>query len=78
MDGLVGLLGPRDMPLAVRERIAADIREIAADPAIVQRLSQTGQVISPGGPAEFAAEIEDQRATVAGIGKNLGIKPAAQ
>ena len=35
MDGLVGLLGPRDMPLAVRERIAADIREIAADPAIM-------------------------------------------
>jgi tripartite-type tricarboxylate transporter receptor subunit TctC len=78
MDGLVGLLGPRDMPLAVRERIAADIRTIAADPAIIARLSQTGQVISPGGPAEFAAEIDDQRATVAGIGKNLGIKPAAQ
>ncbi|MBI2716664.1 MAG: tripartite tricarboxylate transporter substrate binding protein [Rhizobiales bacterium] len=76
MDGLVGLLGPRDMPLAMRERIAADIREIAADPAIIQRLSLTGQVISPGTPAEFAAEIEDQRATVAGIGKNLGIKPA--
>ncbi|MBI3703080.1 MAG: tripartite tricarboxylate transporter substrate binding protein [Rhizobiales bacterium] len=76
MDGLVGLLGPRDMPLAVRERIAADIREIAADPAVVERLSKTGQVISPGGPAEFAAEIDDQRATVAGIGKNLGIKAA--
>jgi tripartite-type tricarboxylate transporter receptor subunit TctC len=76
MDGLVGLLGPKDMPLAVRERIAADIREIAADPAIIQRLSQTGQVISPGSPAEFAAEIDDQRATVAGIGKNLGIKAA--
>src|SRR5665811_2233649 len=35
MDGLVGLLGPRDMLLAVRERIAADIREIAADPTII-------------------------------------------
>ncbi len=76
MDGLVGLLGPRDMALAVRERIAADIREVAADPAIVARLSQTGQVISPGSPSEFAAEIDDQRATVAAIGKTLGIKPA--
>ncbi len=78
MDGLVGLLGPKDMPLPIRERIAADIREIAADPAIVERLSKTGQVISPGSPKEFAEEIEDQRATVAAIGKNLGIKPAAQ
>jgi len=76
MDGLVGLLGPRDMLLAVRERIAADIREIAADPTIIARLAQTGQVISPGSPAEFAAEIDDQRATVAAIGKNLGIKAA--
>lgn len=78
MDGLVGLLGPRDMPLAVRERIAADIREIAADPAVVERLSKTGQVISPGSPKEFADEIDDQRQTVADIGKNLGIKAAAQ
>jgi len=75
MDGLVGLLGPRDMPLAVRERIAADIREVAADPAIMARLASTGQVISPGSPAEFAAALADQRATVAAIGKNLGIKP---
>ena len=30
-DGLVGLMGPRDMPFAVRERIAADIRTIAAN-----------------------------------------------
>ena len=75
-DGLVGLLGPRDMPLAIRERIAADIREIAADPTILARLSSSGQVISPGTPAEFAAALEDQRSTVAAIGKSLGITPA--
>ena len=75
-DGLVGLLGPRDMPPALRERIAADIREIAADPGVVQRLAPTGQVISPGTPAEFAEALADQRATVAAIGKVLDIKPA--
>ncbi len=32
-EGLVGLLGPRELVPEVRERIAADIREIAADPA---------------------------------------------
>lgn len=78
MDGLVGLLGPKDMPLAVRERIAADIREFAADPEIVKRLAVTGQVISPGSPKEFADEIESQRKQVADIGKNLGIKAAGQ
>jgi tripartite-type tricarboxylate transporter receptor subunit TctC len=64
------------MPLSLRERIAADIRGIVADPAISARLTLTGQVVNPGMPQEFAAAIADQRQTVAEIGKTLGIKPA--
>ena len=75
-DGLVGLLGPREMPQAARDRIAADIRTIAAEPEVMARLAATGQVINPGTPAEFAAALDDQRATVAAIGKILEIKPA--
>jgi tripartite-type tricarboxylate transporter receptor subunit TctC len=76
MDGLVGLLGPRDMPLAVRERISADIRAISADPEIAARVAAPGQVVSPKTPAEFSAALADQSATVAAIGKILGIAPA--
>lgn len=76
MDGLVGVLGPRDMPVAARDRIAADIREALADKAIVDKLVTTGQVVNPGSPKEFADALAAQRATVAGIGKTLGIKPA--
>lgn len=75
-DGLIGLFGPREMAPAVRERIAADIKEIAADPAIVSRLGSVGQVVTPGTPAELAAALADQRATVANIGKTLGLQPA--
>jgi tripartite-type tricarboxylate transporter receptor subunit TctC len=75
-DGLVGLYGPRDMPLELRERIAADIRAVAADPAIADRLSATGQVVSPGTPGELAHSIEQQRAGVAATAQLLGIKPA--
>jgi len=77
-DGLVGLFGPRDMADDLRERIAADIREVAADPTIGARLLSTGQLISPGRPAEFAASIDEQRAVVAKIAKEMGIKPAQQ
>jgi tripartite-type tricarboxylate transporter receptor subunit TctC len=76
IDGLVGLFGPRGMPSALRERIAEDIRDIAADPEIAAKLSASGQVISPGTPAEFAAALADQRAAVARIGDTLGMKPA--
>ncbi len=75
-DGLTGLLGPRNMPLALRERIAADIKGVLADPAAAQRLTVTGQVVNPGTPQEFAAAIEDQMTTVKHIGKTLGIKPS--
>jgi tripartite-type tricarboxylate transporter receptor subunit TctC len=75
-DGLVGLLGPRDLPQKVRDRIAADIREIVGDPQIESKLSATGQVVNPGTPAEFAAALEDQGATVKKIGEILEIKPA--
>ena len=54
-DGLIGLFGPREMAPALRERIAADIRTALGDPAIVQRLTATGQVVAPGSAAEFAA-----------------------
>lgn len=73
-DGLVGLLGPRGMPLALRERIAKDIREVVADPQVAARLATTGQVVNPGTPDEFAAALADQRQKVEEIGRTLGIK----
>jgi tripartite-type tricarboxylate transporter receptor subunit TctC len=74
-DGLVGLFGPRSMPAALRDRIAADIREIAADPTIGQRLTATGQILNPGAAAEFAAAIDAQTAKLAAIAKALDIQP---
>jgi tripartite-type tricarboxylate transporter receptor subunit TctC len=76
LDGLVGLLGPRKMTSELRERIAADVRAIAGDSTIAARLAATGQVVNPGSPGELAAAIEEQRASVAAIGKVLGIQPA--
>jgi tripartite-type tricarboxylate transporter receptor subunit TctC len=75
-DGLTGLFGPRDMAPALRERIAADLRTAAADPEIAARLTATGQVVSPGSGAEFAASIEAQRNAVATFAKTLGSKPS--
>jgi tripartite-type tricarboxylate transporter receptor subunit TctC len=74
-DGLVGLFGPPTMAPALRERIAADIREVATDPYIEPRLMQTGQILNPGGGAEFAAAIEEQRSKIIAIAKALDLKP---
>jgi hypothetical protein len=76
MDGLVGLFGPPTMPKDLRERIAADIRTVMdADPLIKDRLFTTAQVPNPGGPAEFAKSIDEQRAVLTKAAKDLGITP---
>ena len=75
-DGLVGIFGAHGTPLALRERIAADVKTALADLTIVQRLTATGQVVVPGSAVEFAASIEKQRAGIAEIAKVLGIEAA--
>jgi tripartite-type tricarboxylate transporter receptor subunit TctC len=75
MDSPGGLFGPRDMPLAVREKIAADVRAIvASDPELEKPLIATGQVFDVKGPAEFTASIKELNDKLADIAKVLGTK----
>ena len=76
LDGLVGFFGGPDMPLSLRERIAADVRAAGSgDPIIAERMNLTGQLLDLGGPAEFQREIDEQRKRVAAAAKTLGITP---
>jgi tripartite-type tricarboxylate transporter receptor subunit TctC len=77
LESLIGVFGPRGMPLELRERIAADFRAVlAADAVIAGRIAATGQVVQVSSPAELAAGIAEQRAKLAVIAKALGIRPA--
>jgi tripartite-type tricarboxylate transporter receptor subunit TctC len=79
IDGLVGLFGPPSMPMALRERIAADVKAVMeSDPIIKDRLTATGQLFNPGGPADFGASIDVQRRTIANAAKALGIAAKQQ
>src|SRR5262249_12085462 len=64
LDGLVGFFGPPTTPERTRDAIAADVRA-AMDATVEDRLSLTGQIPNFGGPADFAAAIEQQRARLA-------------
>jgi len=74
LDGLVGFFGPPTMPERIRDAIAADVHE-AMDAAVEERLSLTGQIPNFGGPAAFAAAIDEQRSRIARAAKELGIEP---
>jgi len=74
-DGLVGLFCMPSFPAALREKIAADVQAVMeSDPIIKDRLTATGQLYAPGGPAEFAKSIDEQRHTIATAAKSLGVK----
>ena len=75
-DGLVGLIAARSSGLndAARERIAADVKAVAADPVVAERLTATAQLISPGTGADLAASIDEQAAQLAATAKLLGLK----
>ena len=74
LDGLVGLIAARssNLPDAMRERIAADVKAQLNDPALHERMTATGQIVNPGTPAEFAAAIEEQSRNLAAWSKAIG------
>jgi tripartite-type tricarboxylate transporter receptor subunit TctC len=77
MESIGGIFGPRGMPLALREQIAADVRAaVASDPTIATKLEATGQIVDVRGPNEFAAGIKELNDKLAGIAKVLGMKAA--
>jgi tripartite-type tricarboxylate transporter receptor subunit TctC len=74
-EGLHGLIGLKSMSKELKEKIAADFKEAAADGSIAKRLAATGSVINIGGPDNFAAAIAEQRATIAATVKAINFQP---
>ena len=71
----LGFFAPRSMPAERRERIAADVRAVAADPAFGERLKSLGMIPRADTPAEFAAHVEANRAHWAAIARAYGPRP---
>jgi tripartite-type tricarboxylate transporter receptor subunit TctC len=67
--GFQGFFGWRDMPEAVRDRIAADVRSVAGDPVLAERLKAIGQAVRVGTTADFVAMIAEQREMIRRIAK---------
>lgn len=74
VETTVGLYGPRGMPLALREKIGADIVAAAKEPAIAARLAPTGQAVKAEGPQELAKALVAQANRAAEIAKVLGME----
>jgi tripartite-type tricarboxylate transporter receptor subunit TctC len=78
VDGLIGLFGIRGMPDDLKNRIAADIKEAASDPEIAAKINATAQIVRPGGPDEFAKELDQQIKVISDAAAAAGVKRMLQ
>lgn len=74
-DPILGLFGSSVMTPEVRQKIAGDLKTVAADATLQARLTPTGQVVEFVSTTDFVASIEAERAKVTAIAKMLGGRP---
>ena len=73
--GFLGLFGPKDMSTELRERIAADVRDVLKEVNIQQRLADVGLLARGTTPAEFETVMAEQRVKWSAIAREHNIEP---
>jgi tripartite-type tricarboxylate transporter receptor subunit TctC len=64
-DAFLGFFGPQAMSAELRDRIATDVRAVAADRSVTTRLAEVGLIVRASTPLELSAILERERAAVA-------------
>ncbi|CAN5920431.1 tripartite tricarboxylate transporter substrate binding protein BugE [soil metagenome] len=53
-----GILGPKNLPKEVVDKVAAGVKKSVEDPAVRKRIEDTGSLIVANSPEQFAAQIK--------------------
>jgi tripartite-type tricarboxylate transporter receptor subunit TctC len=53
-----GILGPKNLPKEVVNKISAGVKQALQDPAVVKRIQDTGSLIVANTPEEFTVQIK--------------------
>ena len=70
-----GLVAPAKTSPEIVRQLNAETNKALANPAIANKLSELGVVVTPGTPDQFAAFIKSQTELWSGVVKTAGIKP---
>jgi tripartite-type tricarboxylate transporter receptor subunit TctC len=73
LDGQWGLFGWKNMPDALRRRLASDMTKLASDSKLVTRLSAVGLSIDAGTPEDFTVAVDRQRQQAATLAQLAGL-----
>ena len=53
-----GILGPKNLPKEVVDKVNAGVKKALQDPAVVKRIQDTGSLVVANSPEEFSAQIK--------------------
>jgi tripartite-type tricarboxylate transporter receptor subunit TctC len=53
-----GILGPKNLPKEVIDKVSAGVKKALEDPAVRKRIEDTGSLIIANTPEQFAAQIK--------------------
>jgi tripartite-type tricarboxylate transporter receptor subunit TctC len=73
--GWLGIVGPRGMDVAIRDKVATDLKAVLADEAVKKRLADLGMIVVGNTPAEFGKFIDSEIAKWGGVIRTAGIQP---
>ena len=71
--GFSGLFGIKDMPVAQRDKIAADIASIVKEPEVIEIMKKNVQIARGSTAAEFQKILDDQRVQVGEMLRTIGM-----
>jgi tripartite-type tricarboxylate transporter receptor subunit TctC len=71
-----GLMAPAGVPLAIIDKVSADVRAIVQEPAFTeQQINGKGCRLLPGGPKQFDALVQAQTPVMGAMFSAAGVKP---
>ena len=69
-----GILGPKDMPKEIVDKLNAATKKVLADPAVRKRIEDTGSLVVGNTPAEFAKQIQAEYDVYKDVVKKQNLK----
>ncbi|WP_423201093.1 tripartite tricarboxylate transporter substrate binding protein BugE [Corticibacter populi] len=68
-----GILGPKDLPDEIVQKVNAAVKKAVQDEAVRKRIEDTGSIIIANDPGEFAKQIKDEYEVYSDVVKKQGL-----
>ena len=69
-----GILGPKNLPKEVVDKVSAGVRKALEDPAVRKRIEDTGSLIVANSPEQFTAQIKAEFEVYKKVVDSAGLK----